>query len=102
MRILGQMNAYGVVDLVRRLEEEWLASELVKVMPPELFLRAYGNSKCQSDVQAWMEKEGYRVAIHPDGRNELRRGEEVLATFDPPLHMLDICLHDINSFAPFP
>lgn len=96
------MNASEIIELVMRMEEEWLASEFAKVMPPELFLRAYGNADCQKDVAEWLTKEGYAVAIHSDGRKELRRGEEVLATLDPPIRMMDICRHDINPFAPFP
>ncbi len=80
----------GIVELLYSMEEEWLSRELAKVMPPELFLRAYGNVNCKMDVAEWMEKEGYHVAIHVGGRKELRKFDKVIATLEKPIFKFEM------------
>jgi hypothetical protein len=96
----GVSSVERVVELVFRMEEEWISREMAKVMPPELFLRAYGNHKCKIDVAQWMEKEGYHLAIHVDGTKELRRFDEVIARLlKPELKISMSNRHDPFSFS---
>lgn len=91
MTVAEKLKSQGInalVELVMRMEDEWLSSVMAKVMPADLFLRAYGNFACKLDVAQWMEKEGYHVALHPCGKKELRRFDEVIATFSPPIRKI--------------
>lgn len=93
------MSTDEIVELVMRMEEDWLSREMAKLMPPELFLRAYGNFACKLDIAQWMEKEGLHLAVHPCGKKELRRFEEVVATFSPPRPIIQFSnFHDPFSF----
>lgn len=106
MTVAEKLRSQGInalVELVMRMEEEWLSSAMAKVMPPDLFLRAYGNFACKLDVAQWMEQNGYHVAVHPCGKEELRRFEEVLATFNPPRPTIQMSnRHDPLSFSVTP
>lgn len=93
------MNVNAVVELVMRMEEEWLSREMVKLMPPDLFLRAYGNFACKLDVAQWMEKAGLHLEVHLSGKKELKRFDELIATFNPPRPTIQISnRHDPFSF----
>lgn len=81
-----------------RMEEDWLAREMAERMPPELFLRAYGNTDCMVSVAEWLEKEGYELAIYPWGKKELKRRGVVLSVFDPMPKISVSNLHDPLSF----
>lgn len=55
---------------------------MAKLLPPDVFLRAYGNDKCRRDVASMLENSGYTVAIFPSGKKQLRRGDEVISEFN--------------------
>ena len=55
-----------IVERSYRRREEWLEAILSKLMPPDLYLRAYGNNKCKLDVAKWLQREGYLVEDYPE------------------------------------
>jgi len=76
-----------ITDYVFKMEEkrynEWLAEEYAKVLPPDIFLAAYGDLACKQRVSAYLKEEGYEMALHPCGKRELRKGDSVIATWLP-------------------
>lgn len=65
-----------------RDKEEWLATEMAKVMPPELFLRAYGTFKLKSEVAQWIKENGFIVEEHP-GCYKLKQNDRVISELIP-------------------
>ena len=64
----------GLCDLIANLRnkavEEWLSSIMAKEMPPDIFLKAYGNDECKMTASKWMVDNGYELRysmpIHGD------------------------------------
>ena len=64
-------------------QEEWMATQMASILPPDMFLRAYGNDECKRDVSRFLEENGYALFEHPD-RIEIRKHNEVLSTYSRP------------------
>lgn len=78
------MSGPGAMDILSKgipqAISEWLSAEMAKVMPPDLFLRAYGTLDCKRDAAQWVRENGHMLKIHPD-RHELWQHNHLLNTF---------------------
>lgn len=80
---LTKKGTEKIVAAILAREREWLSDQMVKLLPPEMFLRAFGNDECKRSVHDVLLGMGVMLCCYPDGRQELRRGNEVLSTLMP-------------------
>ena len=68
--------------LLHDRQEEWMATVMAKEMPPELFLRAYGNKACRQEIIQWLVDNGYYVCFFQSRPFylEIRKGDKVIAS----------------------
>lgn len=76
-------DIYEAIRDIGMQEEEWLSGEMAKLMPAEMFLRAYGNHRCKLDVVQWLKENGYELRKWPDLRVELVKDGTVLSEWYP-------------------
>lgn len=74
-----------VVVVVTMDREEFISNVMAQRMPPDIFLRAYGNEECRKSANEWLEKNGYFLKQYPD-RLEILHNEEVIGEWLSPLH----------------
>jgi len=84
-RVLPQLTAImdALADSVSKSREKWLDDLCSKHLPPEIYLRAYGNNACKHDVAQILQEQGFILHKWPD-REEAWRGDELLGVWHHP------------------
>lgn len=59
--------------------EDWLQTLLANELPPEIYLKAYGNEKCKKEMANWLTANGYCLHRSPYLTvTELRKGDVLI------------------------
>lgn len=74
---------YSRARACARAQENWLANELSALLEPDVFLRAYGNDQCRSDVARVLAEKGISIRKFESDpyTTELWQNGKLISTF---------------------